>query len=746
MENDLLNFGEYFNCYNETPIGYYLDINNSLYKKCYDTCETCDIKGDNEFHNCLKCNSEFKYQLNINNYINCYKNCSYYYYFANDNYHCTNNLSCPSEYPQLIQNRNECISVDIKYIENLIDDLLKFEINETNRENKKEEEINVYNKILNEIESIFTSENYNLYNIDKGEDQFINAEKLTITLTNIENQKNNIDSNMSTIDLGDCEDLLRIHYNLTDNQTIYMKKIDIIQDGMKAKKIEYNVYSKLSGNNLVKLNLSVCENSKISINIPYEINGNIDKYNTSSGYFNDICYTSTSNDGTDISLNDRKNEYIDGDNIICQEDCDFATYNSTTKKAKCECKAKDSNSSFADMIIDKNKLFENLKDIKNLINFNILICYKKLSSFNFIIYNVGCIIIAIIIIFHIIVIIIFYISQLKKINKRIKHLMFGIQNMSLIKGYLIKNNKKKLRKKIRKNERIKNYIKRENTKNLKSDNKIFLINNNYNINITTNFIPDNSINNNKNVPALKDNEKKRIKKLKKLMAYNTDEINDLSYNLALNYDKRTFCQYYNSLLKVKHFLFFSFCDNNDYNSRIIKVDLFFIGITIDYTVNALFFNDDTMHKIYVSKGKYDLETQIPITIYSFLISMVLNIPLSILGLSNDSIINFKQNLISKDVKKRGKKLIFCLKLKFTFYFIISFILLLFFWYYITIFGVIYKNTQYHLLKDTLISFGISMIYPFLVYLLPGIFRIFSLSNPKKKRECLYNFSKLILFF
>ena len=116
---------------------------------------------------------------------------------------------------------------------------------------------------------------------------------MTITLTNIENQKNNIDSNMSTIDLGDCEDLLRIHYNLTDNQTIYMKKIDIIQDGMKAKKIEYNVYSKLSGNNLVKLNLSVCENSKISINIPYEINGNIDKYNTSSGYFNDICYTST---------------------------------------------------------------------------------------------------------------------------------------------------------------------------------------------------------------------------------------------------------------------------------------------------------------------------------------------------------------------------------------------------------------------------------------------------------------------
>ena len=78
---------------------------------------------------------------------------------------------------------------------------------------------------------------------------------------------------------------------------------------MKAKKVEYNVYSKLSGKNLEKLNLSICENTKIFINIPIEINDNVDKYNTSSGYFNDICYPTTSDDDTDISLQDRKNEY-----------------------------------------------------------------------------------------------------------------------------------------------------------------------------------------------------------------------------------------------------------------------------------------------------------------------------------------------------------------------------------------------------------------------------------------------------
>ena len=36
-----------------------------------------------------------------------------------------------------------------------------------------------------------------------------------------------------------------------------MKKIDIIQEGRMTPKIEYDVYAKLSGNNLENLNLSL---------------------------------------------------------------------------------------------------------------------------------------------------------------------------------------------------------------------------------------------------------------------------------------------------------------------------------------------------------------------------------------------------------------------------------------------------------------------------------------------------------
>ena len=61
------------------------------------------------------------------------------------------------------------------------------------------------------------------------------------------------------------------------------------------------------------------------------------------------------------------------------------------------------------------------------------------------------------------------------------------------------------------------------------------------------------------------------------------------------------------------------------------------------------------------------------------------------------------------------------------------------------FNVIYKNTQMHLLKDTLMSFGLSLITPFMLYLPSGLFRKLALSDAKKNRKYLYNFSTVLQF-
>ena len=151
-----------------------------------------------------------------------------------------------------------------------------------------------------------------------------------------------------------------------------------------------------------------------------------------------------------------------------------------------------------------------------------------------------------------------------------------------------------------------------------------------------------------------------------------------------------------------------------------------------------------MHKIYESNGDFDLNVQMPIFIYSSLIS--LNMSLNSLALLNNEIIAFKQDKAKINILKRAKDLKKKLSIQILFYYIISFLFLVFFWYYISMFGVIYKNTQMHLLKDSLYSFGLSPIFPFIIYLFPGIFRIPSLSEGKNNKECLYNFSKFLQNF
>ena len=167
---------------------------------------------------------------------------------------------------------------------------------------------------------------------------------------------------------------------------------------------------------------------------------------------------------------------------------------------------------------------------------------------------------------------------------------------------------------------------------------------------------------------------------------------------------------------------------------------------INLALNTLFYNDNIMHQIYITKGKFDLEYQIPKTLYSTLISIALNIILKLLALSNSDVISFKQNKNEKNDEKSEQNLFDKLKIKFIFYFIISYILLFFLGYYICSFCAIYSNTQIHLIKDTMISFFLSLLYPFIINLLPGLFRIPSLSKAKKKRICMYKFSKILQIF
>jgi len=825
-------------CLSEIPEGYYLDSDDSFYKKCFISCKTCYEPGDEVNNNCVECkpgymdlnisNNIFPDEDNINGYKNCYSKCPYYFYINNGTNitFCTLNNKCPEKYNKIIYEKNQCVNecnendvykyefrngcydicpegsvskennalIDKYYCRPICNKEYPFEeiliqqcvsycsLKELKQKTcilnykSDEEGISAEDLILHNIEKGFTSEDYDTSNLDKGEDVIFDYETMTITLTTTQNQKNNKNNNMTVVDLGECEDLLRKQYNISDNERLYMKKIDVIQEGMRIPKVEYDVYSKLNGSNLQKLNLTVCDNTKISLFIPVLITENLDILDTNSDYYNDICYPSSSDSGADIILKDRQIEFAEGNKTICQDDCDFSTYDYDLKKVKCLCKVKESSSYYNDMKINVTKIFENFIDIKNKINLKIMKCYKVLFSKKGIISNMASYLIISIIIFHIVVIILFYISQKRILDKKLQDITFALSNWELVKA------DKKKKKLIKRNHNSEKILKLDSDINIvnnstnrkvkkgKTEKKIKIIASNFsfnskktknkdnppiknrhrikinatnNSNNVNNFIFSKKEENTKTIINKEVNNEEIVTKAKKIMEFDDFEKNNLSYKLALKHDKRKFVQYYISLLKTKQLFMFSFINKNDYNSRIIKMDLFFACFTVYYAVNALFFSDSTMHKIYEDKGKFNFIYQIPQIIYSSLISAFFNFLLKLFALTERNILNYKQNKNKKNLLEKLAKLNRFLKIKFILYFVISSIFLLFFWYYLSIFGAVYKNTQFHLIGDTLISFGISLIYPFGLYLLPGLFRIPALFIRKNKGLLLYNISKIL---
>ena len=236
---------------------------------------------------------------------------------------------------------------------------------------------------------------------------------------------------------------------------------------------------------------------------------------------------------------------------------------------------------------------------------------------------------------------------------------------------------------------------------------------------------------------------KKIPEEQRIKYFEEEELNRMDYYYALQIDKRDLNQYYISLLKKKQLILFTFFSADDYNIYLIKISLFICSFSVFFIINTFFFNDNNMHEIYENNGRYNFLFQLPQIIYSTLISAVLNTIMRALSLSENDVIKIKQLTKINNMIKQTFIMIKCFKTKIIFFHILGFVLTFFAFYYITMFCAVYRNTQIHLLKDLFTSFGLTLIYPFGLYLIPGFFRIPSLKSKSKNNMCLYKTSQLI---
>ena len=546
-------------------------------------------------------------------------------------------------------------------------------------------------------------------------------------ITSAYNQNNNEYKNLSTIKLGELENIIKDKYNISINESLIIFKIEKYIEGILIPLIEYEIFNPET-KEIIDLKNFQNINLNIIISIPISIKENIlYKYDPNNRYYNDICYTYTTERGTDLTLFDRQNEFNKENYSFCFKNCLYSGYDLVNKKVICECRIEG-------LLINNSYDFLNKFEISmKATNFYILKCYKLLFSKEGLIKNFFNYIILLIIILYIAASIYFYRKGLDFIWDEINEV---IENKTLESKYDI--NSKKVEKEISKDNSTAVFSSQKNQteKTLKKNIYNSTINYNDSKSELQNKIKSFLINKSAKQEIKKDNENE------KSIEYIEIEINSFKFEDAVENDRRTYFQFYISLIKEKHILFFTFYKNKDYNSQIIKVCFLFFSLSIFLVVNAFFFNDLILHRIYYDYGKFNFIYILPQILYSIIITSIINEILKKISLSHPNILGIKNE--SNKYNLEGKILTELKRIiiKFTCFFIFGIIFLIIFWYYLSCFCAVFKNTQIYFIKTIIIGYILSLIYPFIYFLLPGIFRIPAI---KFSGICFYKISQILLF-
>ena len=476
--NDISNIVPYINCYFK-PEGYYLDKNDKLYKKCYSTCKTCYDKGDEIDHKCNECSPSYSFKLNNN----CYRKCPYYYYFDEFNdYHCTRTDKCSNEFNKLLLYKGRCVN-DCK-----IDDIFKYEfqhncLQECPIFSKSSEEDEFYceaecpedrpyeiiktqecvkncsttdilhylcilnnknGKLNRNLKEIFIKDFIKQYlsgELDSAIESEQNGiifidENIRFQLVNYENQKVS-NNNMTNIHLGGCEKKLRDYYHIPKEENLVIFKVEVFEEGIKMPIVQYKIYK---GKGRENLDLRICDEIKIDILVPVSINEDeLYKYNLTGDYYNNICFTYTSENGTDIPLKDRQNLFIKNNLSVCEENCNFEEYDKRTKKAVCKCDVKIEETPINQINFTMETFYKYCIDIRRMANLDVLKCYYILFTKKGILNNYGSFITLPIILFHIISNIIFHFRDLNLLRNKIGEI---VNFKKILESLNVKKNKK----------------------------------------------------------------------------------------------------------------------------------------------------------------------------------------------------------------------------------------------------------------------------------------------------------------
>ena len=769
--DDETNNGSYINCYNSSMEGYYFDEYDKRYNRCFEKCKNCFDKGIITSHNCTECKEGFTL-----NGTNCYEICPYYSYFDSEGiYHCTETEKCPLKY-QFIPNKKHCIDkcenddiytyvhkgicLDGPYIPNCNESSM-FIFNSTRnctdecdiydffdnicilRENNPHHLDYLLSMLTESIEIGLFDELISGMLNGELEGYIIKDKNVTYHLTLIMEDilfENPI-PNVSSLNLGECENRLKNHYNIDKDLPLIILKIDYFLNYSLIPVILYELFDPTTKK---KLNLTICDNISINLNVPtYEINeSTIYKYDPKSIYYSDECDGASEID-YDIILNDRKKEYINNHLSICENNCVFIEYDNDNQKSFCVCDIKKELISFVDLN-NKTDLFFTEFQMSESSSKNSMKCFNTLFSKDGISNNIAFYIYTISLLIVLICCFLFYRIGNKSLTKHINRIL-EIKEKKTEEEILKIGKIARLSKKYKLKE-LENMMRLKTPKNFKFDfNEIIA---KYNINSHDNYSNDQKSLNKLNIYNIKINEvdeqSNNTNVLETEETNHSDyELNFLNFNDAIGVDLRNFQQIYLSLIMYNHPILFILNKEKHYNSIFIKISLVIIAFSFHYFINGLFITKTMIHKVYLTRKSNNTGMFMPYIFSSFAICYILERLLRFAILSDKKIMNISREEVFNDAKIKASKVKKILFIKFICFFSLGILSLLLFGYYLATFGAVYRNTQVFLIRNVMISYIFSLTFPCIIVIIPSLLRRYALKD--STREWIYNLSQVLQY-
>ena len=633
----------------------------------------------------------------------------------------------------------------------------------------------------------------------------------------------------ASVNLGECENILREHYNIDENDPLlFLKYSKVSGEDNYDSNFQYEIFHPRT---FQKLNLSLCDNTSVSVYVPMALNEEqeeiynqlveqgYDPFDLYDKFYREICTPYTSENGTDVLLDDRE-EFVYTSLVnksLCPSGCGYSEYSLNTKYIKCECNT--NNTDIVTLDIDHlsgKNAYQSLLSTLKTSNYKVMRCYNLVFNFKIFCHNYGSQISLALFVVYLGFMIYYSCKDISPLKLTISKILFRenneqdmpkidikkpkksktinkikIEDVQKTTGYnppkrgvvrkttvlnteddnimntehyeFFENKKTGRRKSRTKSKTRTKRTELESNKDLLRPEKVTEITGikkNKKAHVV-NYETDKTHKEKYNEKYNK-KEKEKSEHHKKNIIYDDYELNNMDYQDASINDKRSCLRTYWSMLKRENSFLVTFIACNDYNLFYVKIERFFILLCTEMTMNGLFFIHESMHRKYTEGENFTFVQKLPQLIFTILVADLIEVILCFLSMTDKHIYdikalvreqkekNKKEKKDINDKKELGQKIMNILdtmQRKLVSFFVFTFLLFLFYWYFISAFCAVYQNTQVIFLRDSGISFITSLVETCIIYGFTNILRAISLSLCcRKKLGCVYKISDLIPIF